>query len=109
MKCRMCGKEFERNSFGKPYEYICSSNCFSDYYWLNKIEQVKILPSKNPIINGNAYYVGTESAYEKGFGGQKFQIKFNSGETITTTNLSHNGIIPFKFRTQLPDNAVFVK
>lgn len=61
------------------------------------------------IIDGECYHIGDENAHPcfRGFGGDKFVIKFNNGKTVTTTNLWHNGTIPKELNVK--DNAKFVK
>lgn len=111
MKCRICGKEFDKEKYGENYKDICSSECFNDAFWLEKIEYSDELL----IINGECYHVGDEKSTSsfRGFCGNNFIIKYidgiNKDKTIFTTNLWYNGVIPEKFRDMLKDNAIFCK
>jgi hypothetical protein len=31
--CEICGKSFNKSPYGKPYENICSSECFDKKFW----------------------------------------------------------------------------
>ena len=110
MICEICGKEFDTSHYGKPYENICSSECFNDKFWLEKIEDKDNLT----IVDGNCYWFNKHNPIKNtntqwnGFAGRQFIIKYNNGETYITNNLSHNGVIPDKFRDILCDNAEFV-
>ena len=44
----------------------------------------------------------------KGFGEHHFKIRLNTGETIETSNLWHQGVIPDEFKESLKDNAEFI-
>lgn len=65
------------------------------------------------VVNGEHYWIGPEDPSIKrswrGFHGDRFNIKFNDGRTVTSTNLWCGGAIPAAFREQLPDNAEFVR
>jgi len=111
MKCRICGEEFTKEKYGGDYKDICSSECFKDAFWLEKIEDKDVLT----IINGECYHVGDEQSKSsfRGFDGSRFIIKYIDGDkkdkVIVTTNLWYNGVIPDKFRDKLKDNAIFCK
>lgn len=111
MKCKICGNEFDKRKYGVPYEDICSSECYKENFWLEKIEYIDELT----IINGECYHVGDEKSTSsfRGFCGDKFIIKYingvNKDKTVFTTNLWYNGVIPEKFRDKLKDNAIFCK
>lgn len=81
---------------------------FEQQFWLEQLDGGAI------IINGQCYHVGDENTRGmRGFGGDKFTIEFtrntaryNRGQTITTTNLWHNGRVPSW--CNMTDNARFV-
>lgn len=106
MKCVICGKEIAKSRYVNAI--LCSSECFSENYWQERIPESKISPLC-VIADGQMYWIGNEkiqSSHEfRGFGGAKWQIDFLDGRQVTSTNLWHNGVIPDKYRAQLPDNA----
>ncbi|MBS6715336.1 MAG: hypothetical protein KH231_07720 [Dialister sp.] len=108
--CTVCGKEFEKTSFMKPYDNICSFECFDKNFWNEYVREYNSEPELHCIINGTAYSVGKEnvSSFNKGFDGRKFKIQKNSGQIIVTTNLRCNGDVPIEYRTYLPDDAEFI-
>lgn len=65
------------------------------------------------VVKGVHYIIGAEDPSIKrnwrGFGGDRYHIKFHDGRTVVSTNLWCQGPIPARFREQLPDNAEFVK
>ena len=106
MKCKICGKAFDETHYGEPYQDICSSECYSKQFWIEKIE----VKDKLTIINGECYFIGDENdtSYFRGHAGRKFKIQKDNGEIIETTNLWYNGEIPEEFREELKDNAKFI-
>jgi hypothetical protein len=105
--CKICGRADSPTNWMQGslnYQNLCFNCCF----WTNIIENKDV----KVIIDGNVYNVGKEEKVHsrefRGFDGRKFVIKKFSGETIETTNLWSNGLIPERFRNQLPDNAVFI-
>lgn len=62
-------------------------------------------------VNHTHYCIGeaNRSGEMAGFGGRQWKIRFNDGRVEQTKNLWFQGIIPPKFREELPDNAVFEK
>jgi hypothetical protein len=107
MKCIICGKEMERSSYLNAD--LCSSVCYTKHYWLEKIQNKNSL--RQVIVNNVMYYIGDENSNStfRGFDGALWLIKFNDGRKIRTTNLWHNGEIPEDYRSELPNNASFVK
>lgn len=118
VKCLVCNKEV--NTDGPHYrmskdEYICSKECFYKNFWDAKVrwkenndktEQGERVAR----IEGVHYVIGDENDTStfRGHGGRKFTIKFlDSDETITTTNLWRQGVIPEEYKELLPDNAIF--
>lgn len=106
MNCEICGKTIQSSKYLESV--ICSSECFSAKYWLDRVKRIN-----NPtqvVIDNTVYQIGREdiSKESKGFGGAVHFIKFNDGRLIKTTNLWHNGKLPEAFRSMLPNNAVFL-
>ena len=112
MNCKICDKKFDKVQYSKPYDEICSSECFTENFWFEKIEALKEFEKAFIIIDGKCYKKGDEdtSIYFKGFDGRLFKFRFLDEDTIIeSTNMWYNGIIPKKFREQLQDNAVWIK
>jgi hypothetical protein len=65
------------------------------------------------VVKGCHYIIGAEKPTTprswRGFGGDRYHIRFNDGREVVSTNLWCQGPIPAQFREQLPDNAEFVK
>lgn len=106
MKCVVCKKEIEKSKYLNAD--LCSSECFHEYYWMEKIK-VKDKPGYVR-VNGFSYFIGPEEvhSYFRGYGGRRFVIEFFDGRRIVTTNLWANGPIPEQFREILTDNARFI-
>ena len=109
MKCVVCDKEIIESRFS--HKVICSDECFYIDFWNDK---VKIKDNIHTVrIDGRHYHIGNENSKStsslRGFGGDKFTIKFFDGREVSTTNLWHNGTIPESHRKLLPDNAEFVR
>lgn len=110
--CSICGKEFEEPRYYKPFEDVCSSECFGEKLW--RVREEEYLSGKPFIIINGCLY--TDGGYVKnpsntsflGFAGRKFNIKMNDGTEIFTNNLWSGGDIPENHREILCDNAVFV-
>lgn len=80
--------------------------CSGCAFWQSQLDADKKRPNDFAIINGTHYRIGDENErYDRGFGGQKFTIKFNDGRVVVTTNLWHQGPIPESWRNLMPDNA----
>jgi hypothetical protein len=116
VKCIICGKEFDTDDGHGYYStekgIVCSSNCFDEYFWREKIDEYKKDHSKIIVANHRCYYIEDEksSGSFRGFGGHQFNIRLkNTDEVITTTNLWFNGDIPAKYQSELVDNGEFVE
>ena len=106
MKCRICGKEFNKIRWLKPYEDICSDKCFRMNFW-NEIVAEK---ENHVFIDGKSYSIAPEDDDSpfRGCSGRHFKIKFDDGKIVETTNLWCQGEIPEEFRDILKDNAKFI-
>ena len=106
MKCRICGKEFNKIRWLKPYEDICSDKCYSTNFW-NEIASDK---DNHIFIDGVSYLIAPEDDDSpfRGSAGRNFKIKFDDGKIVETTNLWCQGEIPEEFRDILKDNAKFI-
>lgn len=118
MKCRVCGKEFSRDSAVSPT--LCSEECFHEDFWSQKLLW-KLNGDRTPDgsmvarIRGRHYVIKPDAPSGihgfQGFGGCEFVIAFidgpHKGMVVITRNLWHQGEIPSRFRAQLSDNAVF--
>lgn len=112
IKCKICGKLEELHYFPEvEKDLIDRGLCFKCGFWDNLIK-TKDNP-ESVRINGTQYHIGREEYNHpeefRGYGAEKFYIKFNDGRKVTTTNLWCNGIIPNNFRSILTDNAIFEK
>ena len=87
MKCEICGKEIEQSNYNNGI--ICSSDCFTEHFWLSLIREYIEEPETFAIINGESYRIEDEAVPQscKGFYGNKHIIRYNNGKIITTTNL----------------------
>lgn len=101
MKCPTCGKESNEYSVKKHKE------CFECSLWR---ERLSLVGNPNTaIIDGTMYIIGDENSKDpfRGFGGDKFVIRFKNGRIITTTNLWCGGHISEHWKSQFPNNADF--
>jgi len=99
MKCSICGEEL------KSYE---KDVCFECNLWAKRLKEVNPV-HKVAIIDGTYYFIGDEDSTDffRGFGGARFQIEFNDGHRVVTTNLWCGGEISPAWRDKLPNNARF--
>ena len=108
--CRLCHEQ-DKNSFCQPTkaEMKLRQLCFNCNFWTNIINEDKEHPEIVVIVDKNHYQIAPEQTPKKwrGFGGHLWNIVFNDGRTVKTTNLWHQGDIPEYFQSQLPDNAKF--
>ena len=112
IKCTICGKEFDKTHYNKPYDDVCGSECFHEKHW-RLTEQRYLDGATFIIINGHLYTDGGHKSNPRntsflGHAGREFKIKMNDGAEIFTNNLWHGGEIPEHHREILCDNAVFL-
>jgi hypothetical protein len=115
IKCIICNKLEENYFLGDISEEMFNKElCFDCAFWTAIIRSDEINPEKAVVVNNRHYIIGEETPRNifqtlgRGFGGSKFIIQFNSGKRLETTNLWHQGMIPDRFRNNLPDNATFI-
>lgn len=84
--------------------------CFICNFWRERLKEDSELPPHTAcMIDGTHYVIGPEesNSYFRGFGGARFQIEFNDGTKVVTTNLWCQGEPEGYWREQFPDNARF--
>lgn len=107
-RCVVHGGSFTPNGHYDRERLVSVGICPDCDFWMDKWRM-----RDNPEvarINGNHYMIGKTVAnplQPKGMGG--IRIHFNDGRVVTTDSLWHQGEIPERFRTCLPDNAVFAE
>jgi len=104
MICPVCGKEL------KPYEehYLNErGKCFECSLWEERLPLVG--QPDVAIIDGTFYTIGDEDDTSpfRGFGGDKFVIRFKDGREVTTTNLWCGGEVSDYWKPKFPNNADF--
>ena len=112
MKCPTCNKEIGTGSFISSDERSMKENgeCFECDIWRKSLE--KLNNPETAIIDGTFYSIGDEDSKSpfRGFGGARFQIEFNDGRRVITTNLWCGGDISKYWRDNFyKDNARFEK
>lgn len=111
-KCKICGKEFPEDQYSDEYQIPMNRNqmCFDCTFWNKRLEKDKTLPPHTAcMIDGTHYIVADENEKSsfRGFGGNKFVIKFNDGTEVTTTNLWCQGEPKGYWKEKFPNNANF--
>ena len=109
MKCPTCGKELGASSLYSSDERSMKEKgeCFECSLWR---ERLPLVGKPNiAIIDGTMYTIGDENSKDpfRGFGGDKFIIKFKDGREVTTTNLWCGGDISEAWKPKFPNNADF--
>ena len=106
MKCPTCNKEIgtyvsDERSMKETGE------CFECSIWRDRLPLVG--KPNIAIIDGTFYTIGDENSKDpfRGFGGDKFVIKFKDGREVTTTNLWCGGNISDAWKDKFPNNADF--
>lgn len=105
MKCPTCHEEIGK--FVSDERSIEENGeCFECSIWR---ERLPLVGKPNiAIIDGTFYTIGDENEKgSRGFGGDKFVIRFKDGREVTTTNLWCGGEISEHWKSQFPDNADF--
>lgn len=108
--CRICGETTQATYTDEvKNEMVDQELCFTCLFWTKKVAE-KNDPT-HFVCNGDHYVIGPVVNYSlncRGFGGRKFVIQFNDGRQVTTTNLWHQGKVPDRFISELPDTAIFI-
>lgn len=82
-------------------------------YWEEMYQQdLESPPHTACMIDGKHYIICDENSketYFRGFGGQKFIIKFNDGTEVITTNLWYQGIPCNHWKDKFENNAQFIR
>lgn len=110
MKCIICGKEVEEH-FTNSGTLESHKMCFNCNFWREQLVRDKELigQHKTCMIDGTHYIICDENSKSafKGFGGAKFQIEFNDGTRVVTTNLWCQGEPTAYWKDKFPNNARF--
>lgn len=112
MKCKICGSEENPSNWVKDWKdsILKYQMCHTCNYWRERLEDDKKYPPHTAcMIDGTHYVIGPEddSSHFRGFSGARFQIEFNDGTKVVTTNLWCQGEPRGYWREQFPDNARF--
>ena len=109
MKCPTCNKELGTNIPISSDERSMKEHgeCFECSLWRERLPLVG--KSNIAIIDGTFYTIGDEDSKDpfRGFGGDKFVIKFKDGRQVITTNLWCGGDISEAWKSKFPNNADF--
>lgn len=106
MKCPTCNQEIGK-FVSDERSMKEHGECFECALWR---ERLPLRGNSNvAIIDGTFYTIGDEDSKEpfRGFGGDKFVIRFKDGREVITTNLWYGGQISDAWKSQFPDNANF--
>lgn len=108
MKCPICGEEIKE---WDEKGFLERGMCSTCQFWKDHlIEDAKEPPHRVVMIDGHHYYIGDENSketYFRGFGGHRFQIEFNDGFKVITTNLWYQGEPTAPWKDKFPNNAKF--
>ena len=111
LKCKICGEEETPSRYYDGDKLEEHQMCFSCNFWRDMLEKdAKRAPHTVCMIDGTHYVIGDENSketYFRGFGGRRFQIEFNDGHKVVTTNLWCQGEPSKYWRDKFPDNARF--
>ena len=109
MKCPTCNKELGTSSLYSSDERSMKEKgeCFECSFWRDRLPLVG--KSNIAIIDGTFYTIDDENSKDlfRGFGGDKFVIRFKDGREVTTTNLWCGGHISEAWKSKFPNNADF--
>ncbi len=110
MVCKVCGQEEKPSHWINEDEMVSHQMCFCCNFWRDMLER----DSKRPpytycVIDGTHYVIAPEDDPDpfRGFGGARFQIEFNDGHRVVTTNLWCQGEPNKYWKDKFPDNARF--
>jgi len=110
MKCIICGKEVEEH-FINSGTLKSHKMCFNCNFWREQLVNDKELigQHKTCMIDGTHYIICDENSKSafRGFSGAKFQIEFNDGTRVVTTNLWCQGEPTAYWKDKFPNNARF--
>jgi hypothetical protein len=104
--CRICGKS-ESANYLRNKRMVDESLCFSCNFW-DEYSQPAMLSRSIRVAGSHYMDCGEAHPRDRGCSGREFNIQMNDGRTIKTNNLWHQGTIPDRFKSQIPDNAVIV-
>jgi hypothetical protein len=107
MKCPTCGEELGR-FISDESSMKENGECFECDLWRKRLKDLN--KPETAIIDGTFYSIGNEDPKIqcRGFGGARFQIEFNDGRRVVTTNLWCGGDISKYWRDNYyKDNARF--
>lgn len=110
MKCKICGKEETPENYYDKAKLIKHQLCFTCNFWRERLEEDSKLPPHTAcMIDGTHYIIGNENSKSsfRGFDGHRFQIEFNDGTKVITTNLWCQGEPKGYWKDKFPDNARF--
>ena len=111
MKCKICGTEETPSNYINQKDMEENQLCFTCNFWREMLEKdAKRDPHTWCMIDGTHYVIEPEDdpeTYFRGFGGSRFQIEFNDGTKVVTTNLWCQGEPKGYWREKFPDNARF--
>ena len=104
--CPTCGKKLDDRSW-EENSIKEHGECFECALWRKRLSLLG--NSDIAIIDGTMYTIGDENSKDpfRGFGGDKFVIKFKDGREVTTTNLWCGGHISDAWKPKFPNNADF--
>lgn len=104
-KCKVC-KDFFKDNTVHSNRLKSVGICYSCDFW---IEKWNMRNDDNVVrIDNQHYIISSNQDRSKGMSGSGFVIKFDDGRILTTYNLWHQGQIPERFRSILPNNAKFI-
>lgn len=99
--CAICG---HKELLG-AYLSLDNKHCFLCKYWLDMVNT-----PGSVVIDQVHYTIGAEAVGPmscRGFGGHRYEILFNDGRQVATTNLWYQGAIPKQFQLAFPNTAKF--
>lgn len=74
-------------------------------HWGEALARLEANDPRLVIADGHAYSIGSDNDNPRGFGGQRWIIRFHDGREVITHSLWHLGDIPASWRDRLPENA----